>query len=93
MFELRAELLNGEVIIVCWGAPWDPETEAARKFRTCARVPDPTREAVTRTAYELLKATLVHEAGELFMVGGERPYYPHDAGDPLTNDPFLLDRP
>lgn len=91
VFELRAELKSGEPIIVCWWTPWDPETKTDRKFRTCARAVGGRKEIV-RTAYELLEATLIHELGELFSVGGERPFYPHDVTDPLTNDPFLLDR-
>lgn len=96
-FELVAQVHavpGGEwgVIILCRWDPWDVETEAVRPFRTCVRLPDVSERCVLMMAHSLLEATLAHELGELLVFDGERPFYPHDPEDPLTNDPFILER-
>lgn len=91
-FKLQAESHQGAVIILCWWEAESLETGGRQRFRTAAHVRDESPEGIQKVVYDLLRSTLVHELGELMLVRGKQPYYPHDPSDPKTSDPFLLDR-
>lgn len=48
--------------------------------------PDMTRDAVIKTAFAATKAVLEHESLEGFMVGGRRPFDPHQLAVPSRNE-------